>query len=104
VNGAKSLTDLAIEVERGETTLALDDVTNAPRRDVRVLRLLVTDEAKRPGPGAGGGEAGMGEWTSSVSKHAAVGKAARERGLARRGDDARWTRSSAARSTRLSSR
>ena len=44
VNGAKSLTDLAIEVERGETTLALDDVTNAPRRDVRVLRLLVTDE------------------------------------------------------------
>ena len=49
VNGAKSLTDLAIEVERGETTLALDDVTNAPRRDVRVLRLLVTDEAKRPG-------------------------------------------------------
>ena len=28
----------------------------------------------------------MGEWTSSVSKHAAVGKAARERGLARRGD------------------
>ena len=34
VNGAKSLTDLAIEVERGETTLALDDVTNAPRRDV----------------------------------------------------------------------
>ena len=49
VNGAKSLADLAIEVERGETTLALDDVTNAPRRDVRVLRLLVTDEAKRPG-------------------------------------------------------
>ena len=48
VNGAKSLTDLAIEVERGETVLALDDVTNAPRRDVRVLRLLVTDEAKRP--------------------------------------------------------
>ena len=44
VNGAKSLADLAIEVERGETTLALDDVTNAPRRDVRVLRLLVTDE------------------------------------------------------------
>ena len=49
VNGAKSLTDLAIEVERGETTLALDDVTNAPRRDVRVLRLLVTDETSRPG-------------------------------------------------------
>ena len=48
VNGAKSLADLAIEVERGETVLALDDVTNAPRRDVRVLRLLVTDEAKRP--------------------------------------------------------
>ena len=39
----------AIEVERGETTLALDDVTNAPRRDVRVLRLLVTDETSRPG-------------------------------------------------------
>jgi len=48
-DGAKSLVDLAVEVERGETTLVLDPRTRAPRRDVRVLRLLVTDEDRRPG-------------------------------------------------------
>lgn len=48
-DGAKSLVDLAVEIERGETTLVLDPQTSAPRRDVRVLRLLVTDEDARPG-------------------------------------------------------
>ena len=48
-DGAKSLVDLAVEIERGETTLVLDPQTSAPRRDVRVLRLLVTDEDRRPG-------------------------------------------------------
>ena len=83
-DGAKSLVDLAVEIERGETTLVLDPQTSAPRRDVRVLRLLVTDEDARPGMVLI--EARQ-EWESGSrtdETDAAVGETLGERGLARR--------------------